>query len=387
MCVEECSGIQQVCLYVYVHWDTGVNNTLLCFAGSRTIACIDPQSAAIRHGACELLLPCDSRSTRCKQCSSFRASLRVRSIRQKKRTEQQTDPSSSVPYSVLSKEELQTRLTNLHSEFHRIQKQQDRLKQRLEAVVKMQGVAVDEQTHDDLKQIIRMEGSKLMEKTAPNSFQRVFWQQQMDAASREDARGMRWHPLMIRWCIYLRHQSQGAYETLPSQRTLRNYTHHIKPTIGFSAGVVSQLYQAAKLDLCEEREKYVILLLDGESRLRQALRRADRFHESRRDNSHLLALQRSLTESESSDPPLANTVMTFMVRGRQFAYAYFPCHNITGDLLYDPLWEAVYRLERCGFKVSSRSRNIIIQYVVSLPVRLYDKLYMHNIHTGNGCNI
>ena len=49
-----------------------------------------------------------------------------------------------------------------------------------------------------------------------------------------------------------------------------------------------------------------------------------------------------------------------MVRGLfshlQFAYAYFPCHNITGDLLYDPFWEAVYRLERSGFKLSSRSR-------------------------------
>ena len=63
---------------------------------------------------------------------------------------------------------------------------------------------------------------------------------------------------------------QGAYETLrqskcitlPSQRTLRDYTHHLKPGSGFSAGVDIQLCQAAKLDQCEERDRIVILLLD-----------------------------------------------------------------------------------------------------------------------------
>ena len=141
----------------------------VCFADSRTVACIDSQSATIRHGACELLLPSDSKSTRCKQCSSFRVSLCVRSIHQKK-TGQRTNPSSSVPYSVLLKEELQTRMAKLHSEFHKIQKQQYRLKLRLEAIVKTQGITIAQQTHDDLKQIIRTEGSKVMEKAAPNSF-------------------------------------------------------------------------------------------------------------------------------------------------------------------------------------------------------------------------
>ena len=56
------------------------------------------------------------------------------------------------------------------------------------------------------------------------------------------------------------------------------------------------------------------------------------------------------------DKPLAKSMMTFMVRGLftslQFPYAQFPCPSISGELLFDPFWEAVYRLERCGFKVS-----------------------------------
>ena len=48
-------------------------------------------------------------------------------------------------------------------------------------------------------------------------------------------------------------------------------------------------------------------------------------------------------------------MMVFMVRGLfssvKFPYAQFPCAAVSGDLLYDPFWEAVCRLERCGFKV------------------------------------
>ena len=72
-------------------------------------------------------------------------------------------------------------------------------------------------------------------------------------------------------------------------------------------------------------------------------------------NSHLLSLEQSLVDSKLK--PLATTIMTFIVRGLfshlQFPYARFPCHKVAGDLLYDPFWEAVYRLERCGFKVCS----------------------------------
>ena len=110
---------------------------------------------------------------------------------------------------------------------------------------------------------------KATEREGCTYFQRVFWEQQVFAASKKDSRGMRWHPLFLKWSIFLRSQSQGAYETLrqsgcvklPSQHTLRDYTHHLKPCPGFSSGVDAQLLGAAKLDRCEERDKCVLLLL------------------------------------------------------------------------------------------------------------------------------
>ena len=54
-----------------------------------------------------------------------------------------------------------------------------------------------------------------------------------------------------------------------------------------------------------------------------------------------------------------------MIRGLfsslHFPYAQFPCASVTGDLFSDPFWEAVFRLERCGFKVCTSMLKIFIQ--------------------------
>ena len=98
----------------------------------------------------------------------------------------------------------------------------------------------------------------------------MFWEQQKEANACADARSMRWHPLMIKWCVYLRHLSSSAYETLrdsgcvvlPSQRTLCDYTHYVPAVIGFSAASDKQLFEAANISDCQEWEKYVVLILD-----------------------------------------------------------------------------------------------------------------------------
>ena len=67
---------------------------------------------------------------------------------------------------------------------------------------------------------------------------------------------------------------------------------------------------------------------------------------------------------------LAKTMLVFMVKGLfsslRFPYALFPCNKLSGDL---PFWEAVYRLERMGFKVSSISLNTWLVNFVSFHVR------------------
>ena len=70
-------------------------------------------------------------------------------------------------------------------------------------------------------------------------------------------------------------------------------------------------------------------------------------------NSHFAALENQLDNDQLE--PLANSMLAIFVRGLfsnlNFAYSQFPCTSLSGDKLYDPFWEAVDRLELCGFKV------------------------------------
>ena len=74
-------------------------------------------------------------------------------------------------------------------------------------------------------------------------------------------------------------------------------------------------------------------------------------------NNHLLEYQMSINNSNSvtSKPVLANSMLVFMVRGLlsnlEYPYAQFPCASLTGEQMFLPFWDAVSRLERCGFKV------------------------------------
>ena len=163
-------------------------------------------------------------------------------------------------------------------------------------------------------------------------------------------------------------RSSGAYEMLyqsgciqlPSQRTLRDYTYYIKTSAGFSHDVDEMLMKAANVDKCAERNKYVILLFD-EMHIRQDIvfdrhsRQIIGFANLGDTNQHLLDFEQSLVHTSRPAPKRAKTMAVLMVRGLfsklQFPYAQFPSAELTGDLLYEPLWEAVKRIERCGLKV------------------------------------
>ena len=81
---------------------------------------------------------------------------------------------------------------------------------------------------------------------------------------------VRWHPSFIRWCLNLKLTSSAAYRTLrstgtlvlPSERTLRDYTHWMKSDSGFLEIMDEQLMKEAKIDEVPDFESYVCLIFD-----------------------------------------------------------------------------------------------------------------------------
>ena len=128
-----------------------------------------------------------------------------------------TNPGSHVRYSCLDKAELTSQLRQTKS----LQKDESRrvkqLKAKLEAAIERASHTIDEETHSDLVSIAEQKSSVVAKQFPPNSFANVFWYQQLKAATRPNSKGMHWHPLMIKWALYLQYQSAGIYETI------RNY--------------------------------------------------------------------------------------------------------------------------------------------------------------------
>ena len=117
--------------------------------------------------------------------------------------------------------------------------------QKLNQSILDSAVQLNEVDHKDLVDLMTQCSKQVNETYSEDSFQKIFWDQQKKAASYSNSKAMRWHPLIIKWCLYLQHFSGSAYETLktsgilklPSQRTLRDYTHYIKSSCGFSSEV------------------------------------------------------------------------------------------------------------------------------------------------------
>ena len=127
----------------------------------------------------------------------------------------------------------------------------------------------------------------------------------------------------------LLYRSSGAYKSLrasgclrlPLQRTLRDYTHYVQAAAGFSHEVDVMLLKAAKVEVCPEREKLVLLLLDemhirGDIVYNKHSGEMIGFTNLGEINEHLKAFEKSIcsTSDKPTPPSPARTMMVFMVR-------------------------------------------------------------------------
>ena len=314
---------------------------------------------------CELFV----RGTKCESCKQYRCSLRSMSSQQKKmlHNDTSTSLSSHTNYRYLHTPQRKKRMSALKSEVSRRQKEVARLKSKLKETTEKCGVFVEKELEDDLETIMHEKTAEISEKFASGSFQRLFWDQQLEAGKVRDKRRIRWHPMLIRWCLSLKMLSSSSYNALrssnilvlPSERTLRDYTHSVQAKPGFHSDLNQMLCREAKIDSIPEYQKFVCLVFD-EVKVKEDLI-YDKHSTSLLSFVKLGSVNDHLSKVEMNDssdvrkPNLATHVMTFMVSGilsdLEFPYASFPCSALSGDQLYSLVWGCVRRLEACGFKV------------------------------------
>ena len=138
-------------------------------------------------------------------------------------------------------------VTTIHNACNRVYttKRLVRLRAKIAQSVEENGVEVDVTSHSDVNGVrlcLHILQALLLTSSGSNSFK-------LRCTAKANQR--RWHPLMIKWTLYLRHLSGKAYDTirdtgciaLPSQHTLRDYTHFIESSTGFSADVDKYLME------------------------------------------------------------------------------------------------------------------------------------------------
>ena len=225
----------------------------------------------IRTQECDLLCrPCSAgeKRVRCQRCSRFRAHLRVKRSRHNN-----SDPSSSTAdnshtsYNHLSKDELVERLKNVQKSRKIIRRKYRRLAKKM---IKKEGVKISEEDESDIRMLIDDVTPEIGTKYGKDSPQYVLWQEQKKYNSLQNKRQMRWHPLVIRFALNLFYSSRVAYRNvtssgflaLPSERTLRDYTHWCSAHSGVQFEYIEQAKKVMSQEGVSEDERQFTLLFD-----------------------------------------------------------------------------------------------------------------------------
>ena len=224
-------------------------------------------SKTIRTSSCELIV----RGQKCSACICYRRTLRTLYGRWCNR--KMCDVSSSSSHTnvrYLNTPEKLAKMTNLKKRVKSAEIEITRLKEKVLSLIQKNGEEVDSGLHGDLSSIVQENMKNVHAAFPEGTFQRVLWDSQIENSKKSDARQYRWHPVMIKWCLNLKLISSSAYHamrssgfiTLPSERTLRDYTNCIKSVPGYQQEVIDMMRYESKCNELPENRRYVTILLD-----------------------------------------------------------------------------------------------------------------------------
>lgn len=158
---------------------------------------------------------------------------------------------------------------------------------------------------------------------------------------------MRWHPWLIQWCLNFK----------------KNFYHHIwlyttsiRAYTGFYSDLDSYLEKEAELENLPECKRHIAIAFrwnetEGKPRLWQNWNRSNWIYCI---NNRLARFERECCEGNQT-PSIATHMLVLMIRGIffmvMFPYVHLPTSNLTGEKLFNIIWETIERFEHHGFKV------------------------------------
>nr|XP_047125903.1 uncharacterized protein LOC101241084 isoform X2 [Hydra vulgaris] len=326
-----------------------------------------------RHKLCPILIPLTI--SKCEFCLELRKYLNLKQFRLKeKQNKIALDSGNNSMFSnkkndrYMSKEELLFKIKILENDKKKIATKSLHLQCRINQLIKKEGLIVDGETHKVMKECLIDKNYNPFSESSP---QYLLWEQQKIQVSRKDKRSMKWHPVLIRWClsIYLKspetykHLTKSEFMYLPCKNTLLKYINFTDPGCGFNADVISRLILNADIKNLKEHEKNVSLVFD-EMKIKSGLvfskttGKIVGLTEMGSLNDALDEFKNKIEGNKSiNSPTLAKYVIVFMVRGifssLCYPFGHFASCGFNSDQIFNCAWEATRILECIGFKVRS----------------------------------
>ena len=318
-------------------------------------------SQTVRATSCLLLVK--SAKRRCSKCASFRSALRVL-----RRSASAGPVNKYTPNAIMRTPVLRKKLADLASKRKSDMQSVRRLRSTVRSLLENQGVTLEDNLSHDVDCVMKSSQEEIEKLYPEGSFRRLFWDEQLKAQSVKGKQGRRWHPLILRWALNLKMRSSGAYHdmqsagfiTLPSERTLRDYTHFFRESSGFQVQVNDLLAKEASVSSASCYQKNVVLVF-YEMRIREDLVFDKHeeivlgFVDLGKVENQLLELERSVKKGINIVQEVASHLLVLMVRGiatsLRFRFAHFSTSGATSVNLSSILWEAVQHIEMSGLHV------------------------------------
>lgn len=305
-----------------------------------------PQSKIFyRAPTCSVLIPTNDKKTdKCQNCVKVGVNVAKKLSKQEKNLNTPAHPFA--PLSRTHKRKIELALLEERQKVKTLTNEVDRMK----AEIATNGISIDSTLANDIDSIM----SQNKENITP--FMSLFYEQQKMAREKGS---MRYHPMIIRFCLSLVSKSASSYDELrssgilklPSRRTLRDYRNAIKPTPGFNPEIVSELINLTSN--YSQIQRNIVMSFD-EMKIQENLV-FDKY------TGKLVGFV------DLGDPDLnygcfekvdkvATHVLAFYLRGiasdLNFCFAYFPTGGIKGFQIMPIFWEAVAILElSCNLRV------------------------------------